>query len=125
MPREDKEDFYPGDDNYDSEEDDYDDDVQDGIDWSGKVPTWYLKACKENISDLNQAKSDDTGRPDHVARSEQMSSHMPAKEAWAYYAKLLEQQCGTLSSKAHVRAFTEHISQSFLSHWRHITVIGD
>lgn len=118
MPREDEEAYYPGDDDFDDEEDeDCYDHVQDGdgIDWGGNIPSWYIKACKENISDFKQAKGDDIERPDHAARAEQLSSHIPAKEAWAYYKELLKQQREILDSEEHVRAFTEYISQSFSS----------
>ncbi|KAH6659011.1 hypothetical protein BKA67DRAFT_640346 [Truncatella angustata] len=110
VPREAKDGHYPEDEiSDDSEDEDSDNKNQNGIDWSGTVPSWYRKACEENILDFNQAKGQDTDRPDHAARAVQLSSHMPVTEAWAYYNRLLEQQRGVLKSEEHIHIFGKYI----------------
>ncbi|KAH8200702.1 hypothetical protein TruAng_005166 [Truncatella angustata] len=121
VPREAKDGHYPEDEiSDDSEDEDSDNKNQNGIDWSGTVPSWYRKACEENILDFNQAKGQDTDRPDHAARAVQLSSHMPVTEAWAYYNRLLEQQRGVLKSEEHIHIFGKYIG----SDWQEFRIVS-
>lgn len=100
---------------YTEDEDDYDYDEQDdgededGISWVGQVPKWYLKACKNNVFEFKSLKGEDVDRPDHLERAEQLASHMPMEESWAYYQTLLGQQRQVIASQAHVRALEDYI----------------
>lgn len=83
-----------------------------GVDWTGNVPRWFRKSCKDNLSALRFTRGYDADRPGHLARAQQQSCHLPVTEAWAYYEKLLEQQREVLGSQAHARAFEQYISWS-------------
>lgn len=85
-----------------------------GIDWTGNVPRWFRKACKDNLWALSFTRGYDADRPGHLDRAQQLSVHLPITEAWAYYEKLLEQQREVLGSQAHARAFEQYISWSLL-----------
>lgn len=106
----------PDADEYASSDEEYEDETDEdgewdkyGINWRGKVPGWFRKACRENVSDTWFYRGVDVDRPSLIARAEQLAEQMPMEEAWAYYQKLLEQQRDVLNSKAHINALEKHV----------------
>ncbi|KFY88162.1 hypothetical protein V498_06888 [Pseudogymnoascus sp. VKM F-4517 (FW-2822)] len=106
----------PDADEYASSDEEYEDETDEdgewdkyGINWRGKVPGWFRKACRENVSDMRFYCGVDVDRPSLIARAQQLAEQMPMEEAWAYYQKLLEQQRDVLNSKAHINALEKHV----------------
>ncbi|KAF5874874.1 uncharacterized protein Bfra_003323 [Botrytis fragariae] len=75
-------------------------------------PTWFIRACKDNIENLKNLKRD-RKRP-------KTREFLPFSESWSYYETLLEQQEEVLISGADVNALT-YVLERFQS-LRRITI---
>lgn len=71
----------------------------------GECPSWYGKACKDNIEHLWGRKGSDANHPYHETRAKQVAAQLPVTESWAYYQELLQQQRHVILSDADADAF--------------------
>ncbi|KAJ5814285.1 uncharacterized protein N7503_001035 [Penicillium pulvis] len=74
-------------------------------------PAWFLRDCKENIRSMNQRKSNDVDRPDHMARQQQADAQMPLKDCWKYYSQVLNDQQSVIESRDDEKAFIYGLEQ--------------
>lgn len=87
----------------DEDEDEYDDsDDSDNSDL--ECPRWFVKACQQNLRDMQSHKKLDVDRPDHIA-PERLATQISLVDSWQYYQQLLQEQRGVLESNADAEAF--------------------
>ncbi|CAG8902816.1 unnamed protein product [Penicillium egyptiacum] len=71
-----------------------------GEDEDEGCPIWFVKACKENLEQLEERKYGDVDRPDHIARAEQVAVQPSLRKCWEHHQYLLQQQEYVLAAES-------------------------